>query len=225
PLRSKTRKRSSMVEVAAAARLAAAGLVPSLLDEEEEAAASRPITTTLAGAPARYWGLWLVLPMIGAGLAIAAMSMRLDPVVDAERPAPVAAPASEPRPPEASSVRWHFDTTPPGATVSIGGKPWPGTTPTLVEVPRGDDPLPIVLNKHGYSPIELTLAPIQNQNYAYQLAPVPTAEDEVKVARPRGKRPRPPDDAAAVSTPPESTEPQKPKFRDSPFPGKSSDRR
>ncbi len=147
----------------------------------------------IARSPGSHWVMWLVLPMIGAGIAIAAMLM-IDPGFGRpDDPAPVevvATPAETDDnpseiakrspttlvagdytpPPEKppGTIRWWFSTTPNGAQVYIDGEPR-GTTPTFVHVPIGEQPLEIRLELAGYEPHTLQLPPANDQTFAPEL--------------------------------------------------------
>jgi serine/threonine-protein kinase len=219
PLRSNTRKRSSMISVAAAARTATdKAMTPSDL----------PIVgpPPLASPRSRPWAMWLVLPAIGAGLAAALMTMRqgAEEAPPAPGPSSAAAPVAMPEQPTPAVVRWHFTTTPPGATVIVAGQPQPKTTPTWVTVPRSEDPVQVVLRRDGYLPTTDMLAPLADQNFPYQLVPLREngaqealgSTPATKKKRPRPGTPQPPaEDTAAAES-------DRPHFRPSPFPDKGS---
>jgi serine/threonine-protein kinase len=142
------------------------------------------LTTTLAGAPARHWSLWVVLPLLGAAIGTAAVSLRdreADQVAEATpvEPAP-ARDGSTGEVPVATTVKWFFDTDPKGATLFVNGKRHDKTTPTAIEVPQGDEPVLVRFEKDGFVALERRLAPISSQNHHYPLvraeadAPPPT---------------------------------------------------
>jgi hypothetical protein len=241
PLRSKTRKRSSMVEVAAAARaVTASGIEATKVTGGPGFDEPTPIhttTSTFIGAPARHWGLWLLLPMIGAGLAVVIMTSRSgEEPASRETEAAVAPPAAVAgtgdESQEARMVRWHFDTTPPGATVTISGEVQPKTTPTHVLLPHGEDPVKVVLEKEGYVPTTAMLAPLSDQSFPYQLLPetAEAATDDPQAAKGKKKRPKikghPGTSGADQPASAKSGDDDgKPKFKPSPFSGKSTDQR
>jgi serine/threonine-protein kinase len=236
PLRSKTRKRSSMVEVAAAARAVTASVLDAApADEPSGAGEVAPVTSTSTlTASGRTWGLWLLLPMVGAGVAVAVMSMgRPEPApVRAAEPATVSQPAPSP-----ATVKWHFDTTPPGATIIIAGEVQPSTTPTYVELARGEQPVKVVLEKEGYEPTVQLLAPMSDQNFPYMLLPLRAdaekggsaqAADSTSDKKKPKKRPASPanaDGPTPTHTASGTDDDGKPKFKPSPFSDKSSNPR
>jgi serine/threonine-protein kinase len=236
PLRSSTRKRSSMVEVAAAARAVTANVLEASEVGETTTPAEAGVVTstaTMTGAGGRPWGLWLLLPMVGAGIAVAVMSMGR---TDAPPPAAAEAPAMKTSVAEEApaSVKWHFDTTPPGATIIIDGRAQPDVTPAYVELPRSEEPVEVVLEKAGYEPTVQLLAPLSDQTFPYMLLPekADAAEGEDPAAESASGKKRPkkrsPGSAKADDAAPQATSAAgdgKPKFKPSPFGNKSSTHR
>lgn len=240
PLRRTTRKRSSMVEVAEAARSVTASVIePTKITGEptpDEVTPPTMTTNTLVTAPARHWGLWLILPMIGAGLAVAFMSFNREeaPATPAPESIVPAATIDAKGPAEPESVSWHFDTTPSGATVSIGGELQTETTPMRISLPRSEDPVKVVLKKDGFELTTAMLAPFSNQSFSYQLIPLKAdAEKEEPPGTtsklPKKKKPRQKPGGAGESGKPAPAsaggDSGKPKFKPSPFRDKSSDQR
>lgn len=146
------------------------------------------LTTSLASAPARHWSLWLLLPLVGAAIGTAFVSMRATsettepaPLEQGGTPAATVAPepgrpqrqpAVEDEPETPQAVKWWFNTDPAGATVIVDGRRYETGTPLVVELPRGDDPVSVRIEKDGHVPLELRLAPVRAENFAYQLQPL-----------------------------------------------------
>lgn len=172
------------------------------------------------GTPMRQWPLLVLLPMVGAGIAVAAMLL-LDPFQrssDAttapgepvgqreQRDTPRSldaqtqyAPATTTRTTEPSvdpsagpevdpvvgQVRWHFTTTPEGATVYIDGEAWSEPTPTTIVVPKTDDKVQVRLELDGHVTQTLRLEPLGDQNFDRQLATL--TKDEPARTKPKNK--------------------------------------
>jgi serine/threonine protein kinase len=167
----------------------------------EVGSASHPQVSLVRPNPYVQWSLWLLLPMLGAGIAIAAMlffgpnmERRVEPSGEPPEPAPVEPThtpsslaateyqpvAQKPTPP--GQVRWYFSTTPRGARVSIGGELQGDPTPTWVYLPIGEDPLDIRIELEGYEPRTLQLPPVHDQTFSETLEPL-AAEAELKPAK------------------------------------------
>src|SRR5690606_28521951 len=134
-------------------------------------ASSASHTQLTAPSSLVQWSLWLLLPMLGAGIAIAAMLLfgpgwdrRAEPAEQPD-PSPVEQPIQPPaslaateyqpvaqRPTPPGQVRWYFSTTPRGARVSIDGELQGDPTPTWVYLPVGEEPLDIRIELDGYQP-------------------------------------------------------------------------
>ncbi len=161
----------------------------------EPTGSSPTITVVQQGNRFAQWSLMLLLPMIGAAIAVVAMAV-LEPLVRereaGERAEPSelapAAPA-EPVPSLAASeaaskispasvrepgsmVRWCFSTTPGGATVRIAGVEQAEMTPTCAHVAAGDEPLAVELELAGYESLHLDLTPVADQNFPERLVPL-----------------------------------------------------
>jgi serine/threonine-protein kinase len=192
-----SRHRSSMMGLDSVARRAAS--VSSFEDtqiRQDAAAQSRPqtgsapalavhegtgssttLTTTLPGVrhPVLQWGMWLLLPAIGAGVAIAVMigSGRADEVADASKTEPSAgvqgdgaiAPGAGNPDEQAEQVTWFLDTVPSGAKVSIAGREQAIVTPVTVEVQRGRKPLDVVFELDGYEAKQVGLPPLEDHTF------------------------------------------------------------
>ena len=149
------------------------------------------LTSSLTGATARQWSLWLLLPLIGAAIGTTVVSLRagagggqaVEPTaVPTEQvtpaatidPAPVElAPVVEPQPePEPAFVQWTFETNPPGAQVTVDGRPHDETTPLSIDVPRGRDTIAVRIDMDEHVPLEIRLAPTRSDRFSYQLEPI-----------------------------------------------------
>lgn len=166
--------------------------------------------------PLAQWSMWLLLPMLGAAIAVAAMlilgSRFKADEAEPTPPAPVEVPEVEqptarelaaadyaPTPQKPPGmIRWYFSTKPPGAQVLIDGEPR-GLTPTSVFVPIGEEPVDIRLELDGYEPYPLELPPTNDQSFSKKLqalAPEPALTSKVN------KRPhKPGKDPAAGNSP------------------------
>ncbi len=145
-------------------------------------------TTGLASAPARHWGLWLLLPLVGAAIAIIVLQQRPSadeseapskraPVDTAPTPASTTpgptprADASAAKAGAAATVKWHINTSPEGAIVTIDDRRYDDPTPMSVELPRSEDPVAVVIEIDGYRPQRARLAPARTENFTYTLEP------------------------------------------------------
>ena len=171
-----------------------------------EGRAKTGTATVLAGAPARQWTLWLILPLVGAAIGTAVVGW-----TNRDRDEPVAAVPSEPSlsnvgelqnprenktaeatpmtaPPKkieesVPSIKWTFNTVPQGAKVIIAGIEHPEVTPLTVTVPKSNDSLLIEIVKDGYHKKVLRHVPTQTKNFPeYKLA--------AEVAPDDGKKPK-----------------------------------
>ncbi len=70
-----------------------------------------------------------------------------------------------------SSVHWFFSSDPAGAEIWIDGQRIADVTPARVEVPRGERPLNVELRLAGYRPMRISIPPLSDQAFAYQLEP------------------------------------------------------
>jgi serine/threonine protein kinase len=153
--------------------------------------AHAPITNThtltaLASAPARHWSLWLLLPLLGAVVGSAMVGRwfapKEEPVVTevprAVDPLPSLASAGDAAPNvrtevATTTVKWTFDSEPSGATVILDGKPHPEVTPVTIEVPQGDEAIPVVIRREGYADSRLHPVPLAPQYFKQALDPLP----------------------------------------------------
>jgi eukaryotic-like serine/threonine-protein kinase len=147
------------------------------------------LTASLVSAPARHWSLWLLLPLVGAVVGAALVSrgfgMKVDEPLAASdeavrqpEPLPTLASAAEgdlgsPRPVAPPTVKWRFDTEPPGATIVLDDQPWPETTPVTIEVRHGDEPIEVVIHHDGYVDQRYSPVPLAPDNFHYRLEPLP----------------------------------------------------
>jgi serine/threonine-protein kinase len=176
---------------------------------------------SLVRSPGPHWLMWLVLPMIGAGIAVAAMFVigpdfgrAAEPpsAVEAAAPVPIEESPSEiaertpttlaardyaaqpEKPP--GTIRWWFSTSPKGAQVFIDGEPR-GITPTFVNVPIGEQPLEIRLELAGYEPHTLQLPPANDQTFAPQLQKIGDVPEDKPASKKRVRKPSAPADEVA----------------------------
>ncbi len=106
---------------------------------------------------------WLLLPAIGAAVAVVIMTRWIGPERDD--------PAAETEPPAAAAaeVRWYITSDPAKAQVVIGGELHEELTPTTVVLPRSEAPVEVVLRKPGYRDKTTKVAPLSDQSFVYQL--------------------------------------------------------
>ncbi|HET6582840.1 MAG TPA: serine/threonine-protein kinase, partial [Nannocystaceae bacterium] len=138
----RSRRSSSSMELDEAARAAANDAGSSHTTPIGTALASRPhglrefpemptSTTTLPGSRARQWTAWILLPLVGAGIAIAAVSYQREPSAAVTAPAS-AAPMIAAAPndglgettrgsDESDTVKWVLNTEPAGAVTIVDG--------------------------------------------------------------------------------------------------------
>jgi eukaryotic-like serine/threonine-protein kinase len=157
------------------------------------------LTASLASAPARHWSLWLLLPLLGAVVGSALVSRGFGP--SEPQVAQEAVRQPDPRPSLASAgdaaggvrtvasttVKWRFDTEPDGATITLDGKPYPELSPVTIEVPRGDEPIEVVISREGYHDHTLRPAPLAPGNFNHRLDPLPVVSEVGEVAKDRRK--------------------------------------
>jgi serine/threonine protein kinase len=191
-------------------------------------------STSLVGrVPGSHWLMWLLLPMLGAGIAVAAMltigpglQRSVEPELSEAAASPPSAASEAPSEPARrtpttitareyspvpqkppGTIRWWFSTSPKGAQVFIDGEP-KGTTPTFVHVPIGEQPLDIRLELEGYEPHTLHLPPANDQTFAPQLLPLADVNDDKPASKKRARKPSAPVEApseTASDVPPAST--------------------
>jgi serine/threonine-protein kinase len=140
--------------------------------------------SSLIGAPARHWMLWLLLPLVGAAVGTAAMrweGREPSPSPMLAEPSMVHAARSdrdpEPRPQgatlaSATTVKWWFNTVPQGAWVYIDGVRHDEPTPTAIELPRGEEVKQVRITKEGFVSRELRMAPVVAGNHTFPLEAV-----------------------------------------------------
>ena len=87
----------------------------------------------------------------------------------------------------ASTVKWHFDSDPPGASITIDGKPQPALTPGWVTLPRGERPVEVVLAREGFVSRKFRFAPLGDHSFAETLMARTAATEVVEVAPPLEK--------------------------------------
>lgn len=158
------------------------------------------LTASLVTAPARHWSLWLLLPLIGAavGAAMVTNGFGRDDAEPGQRasssPPPVSqidgdkeSQKAEVPSPDPAMIKWHFDTDPAGATITLDGRVQAQPTPVMVELPRGEDAITVLVSKEGYKTFTWHLVPMVSDNFNYRLRPIPAAVEE---AKPKGSRQR-----------------------------------
>lgn len=183
------------------------------------ASSSTPVTGSnpsviIQQAPSSRLLQWVVLPMLGAAIAILAMLLldrtgkpdedakRVDPPREAEQPpTPTPSLASTeyqlPPPRTPGQVSWCFSTTPPGATIRVAGVEQAEPTPSCVSVQAGKQPIAVELERAGYEVLRLDLTPVADQSFPEQLTPLAPSErvrDRARVRKP-GKDKQVVDDA------------------------------
>lgn len=185
--------------------------------------------TLVTRGPGSHWLMWLLLPMLGAGIAVAAMLaigpglQRDDPTQASEAVPPATSPAQT----EIASDLARRSPTTIGAGIAAGEistipkKPpgtirwWfstspkgarvfidgvpHGTTPTFVHVPIGEQPIDIRLELDGYEPHTLQLPPANDQTFAPQLQPLANVVDEKPASKKRARKPSAPVEAVTPS--------------------------
>jgi serine/threonine protein kinase len=188
--------------------------------------------TLVARGAGTHWLMWLLLPMLGAGIAVAAMlaiGPGLQPSVepsagsepsasppvtgeaetasDIARRSPATLAAGEystvPKKPP-GTIRWWFSTSPKGAQVFIDGEP-NGTTPTYVHVPIGEQPLDIRLELAGYEPHTFQVPPANDQTFAPQLLPLADVSDDKPASKKRVRKSSAPAQTSPTEVVPTST--------------------
>ncbi|WP_255216190.1 serine/threonine-protein kinase [Pseudenhygromyxa sp. WMMC2535] len=182
------------------------GSHPSLPGQDLRASASYPYIP--APPPASTWLMWLLLPMLGAGIAVAAMLVLSpfaqapksdpSPVQDQPQPQPLTpksaatsagatAKGKEPTDTDkaaASEVSWFITTQPPGATIRLEGEAWSDPTPTTVSLPRGDTTIDLTLELDGYKTEVFPIIPSTGQSFSHTFDPNPTSANKART-RPR----------------------------------------
>ncbi len=165
---------------------------------------SLPTLAGNVGEPMR-WLLLVLLPMLGAALAVGVIWV-LDPFEPKSEPAPIQVAPAEPGTPRfkpavdyslpptgttvAREVRWHFSTTPVGASVIIDDELWPQVTPTTVLVPSTGEAVEVRLELDGYTSKLLRLVPLSDQTFDRELTLEPEPEPSgVKTGPKTGSRP------------------------------------
>jgi serine/threonine protein kinase len=187
--------------------------------------------TLVARGAGTHWLMWLLLPMLGAGIAVAAMlaiGPGLQPSVepvgsepsaaapvtgeaetasDIARRSPTTLAAGEystvPKKPP-GTIRWWFSTSPKGAQVFIDGEP-NGTTPTYVHVPIGEQPLDIRLELAGYEPHTFQIPPANDQTFAPQLLPLAEVSEDKPASKKRVRKSSAPAQTSPTEVVPTST--------------------
>jgi hypothetical protein len=181
-------------------------------------------TTTMPGSRARQWTAWILLPLIGAAVAIATLSLQREPnAVAAAIPTPHSEPSMSAAsvqvdPPlggetsrggdDADTVKWRFNTEPQGAIVVVDGVRQTQRTPMSIVVPRGEAPLVVQFERDGYEPREVQLEPLASNNFFFPLTPEPSnvaapVKPGIRFVAP--KRPKSKTTAVPVSSAPPET--------------------
>lgn len=165
------------------------------------------------------WAQWVILPMLGAAIAVAAMMVINPPKRDADRPvepprgevepgeeAPRERlpPATEYAPPPAREVQWQFTSQPEGATVTVNGEVWDEPTPTTITLPAGNEAVEVELSLPGHRSQVLRPKPLSDQNFDRRLEPLPGSDSGDKGEG--SKRPRPTKKVGKTKDPAGSTD-------------------
>jgi len=143
---------------------------------------TQTLTASLATAPARHWGLWLVLPLVGAVVGAAIVSGRfgvgeeLTTPEKAERQ-PDELPSQAGFPVVATVVKWQFEPYPSGATITLDGVVQAEKSPTTIEVSRGDEPIVVEISKPGFRSLILHPEPRGSSYFGQRLEPLPDSSD------------------------------------------------
>jgi len=162
--------------------------------------------------PLAQWSMWLLLPMLGAGIAIAAMllfgpslqgpdaeleqttSGEAEPAPLDTSPSPRTLAATEYQPVTQTvtrkqappgQVRWYFSTTPPGAQIMVDGEVRGEPTPTWIYLPTSEELLDIRLELDGYEARTLQLPAVHDQTFSEVLEPSPASKAVRKSNKPR----------------------------------------
>ena len=147
---------------------------------------------TLTSGPGRHWGWWFLLPMLGAGLAVAivlavfdwrgdaavAEGLRSRSISEVQPPGPQRDLPVVPR-----RIVWNFESEPAGAQVSISGAP-PAVaaeieaqlsgrrTPFSIEIPHDEHTrIEVLFTRPGYKVSRRSLLPISSENINVSLQP------------------------------------------------------
>jgi serine/threonine-protein kinase len=162
-------------------------------------------------APSSRLVQWVVLPMLGAAIAIMAMLLldrtgkpvdepqRVEPPREAEpprssTPSLAATEYQLPPPRTPGQVSWCFSTTPPGAVIRVAGVEQSEPTPSCVSVPAGKQPIGVELELAGYELLRLDLTPVADQSFPEQLTPLAPRElvrDRARVRKPSTGKDKP----------------------------------
>ena len=144
---------------------------------ELHAAGQAPASTTTRRSRRLGVGLGalVVVALIG-GAVFAARGAKSPVRADATAgPAPLVATASSPSatasaPSAAPTIVVHLATRPDGAGVSIDGKD-AGTTPLDLRLPRGAEPVALLIQRAGYEPLAQSVVPDADQKLLLDLRP------------------------------------------------------
>lgn len=162
-------------------------------------------------APSSRLLQWIVLPMLGAAIAIMAMLLldraskpqddagRVEPPREAEpprnsTPSLAATEYQLPPPRTPGQVSWCFSTTPAGATIRVAGVEQAEPTPSCVSVPAGKQPIDVELELAGYELLRLDLTPVADQSFPEKLTPLAPREpvrDRARVRKPSTGKDKP----------------------------------
>lgn len=175
-------------------RVAELATTPVPTSEMETPSAGVPVqqestlTTSIATAPARYWTLWLLLPLLGAAIGTLLVTRggtndEPDPAREGISAVVETSAATGFGNGEPAMIKWVFNTEPQHAVVLIDGEPQPGHTPLEVVLPASEESVRVRIEKDGYHPREISLAPVASGNHMIPAlqpidAPIPAPTGE-----------------------------------------------
>ena len=172
-----------------------------IVDESRaHAKATTPPATAAGAQPARRsTALWVAV----AALCLASGGL-FGAVIRGAGAEPTA--AATPPPPAApvETARVALDSAPQGATVVAAGDGQRlGETPLLLNLPRGQTTMDLVLHKAGFAPLPFKVIPHQDKDVVARLEPLapPTPPTPPKVARARHAIKRPPAPSGPAQVP------------------------
>jgi serine/threonine-protein kinase len=130
-------------------------------------------------SPKRAWAALVLLPLLGAGAAVAiAIVAGLaggDPSGDSIARAGEGASSPTKGPAAAQMVHWWVDSDPVGASVTIDGRKHDQVTPTEIVLPKSNEPRVLLFEKEGMKPRELKIRPVSDQNVTHTFEPLAAA--------------------------------------------------
>jgi serine/threonine-protein kinase len=149
-------------------------------------------SSTLNSARASVWSLWLLLPLLGAGIAVMVINFNSGTTRDTVEPRPSAvaaraereapAPAPSPVVSESTHVTWFITTEPAGARIlALDGLSADGAaavreqiadavTPVKIELLFQREPVTVTIVKDGYRQRRVVKMPVADENIEIRLA-------------------------------------------------------